>query len=130
MFKVADFVGKGLDGTSLRHTVLSNNLANVNTPLFRRSDVDFSAFMAQESIKSHLSLYKTHNNHLYRSSDSSSRFGVYQDNSSVMRNDGNNVDAEREMVMLMENQLHYQAMADVLSRNLSLLRSVIAEGRR
>ncbi|MGB4265489.1 MAG: flagellar basal body protein, partial [Limnochordia bacterium] len=42
MFRLVDLVTQGLDAASLRHKILSNNLANVNTPGFRRSDVDFS----------------------------------------------------------------------------------------
>jgi flagellar basal-body rod protein FlgB len=47
-----------------------------------------------------------------------------------MRNDGNNVDLERERVYLMENQLYYDSLIDAVSRKLGQLRSVIGEGRR
>ncbi|MCP6497754.1 hypothetical protein NL476_27720, partial [Klebsiella pneumoniae] len=57
-------------------------------------------------------------------------FSVVQDRSSVMRNDGNNVDPDREKVLITENQLHYDSLIDAVSRKLSQLRTVIGEGRR
>jgi flagellar basal-body rod protein FlgB len=47
-----------------------------------------------------------------------------------MRTDGNNVDVERERVLLLENQLHYESLIDAVSRKLGQLRNVIGEGRR
>ncbi|NLY11503.1 MAG: flagellar basal body rod protein FlgB [Firmicutes bacterium] len=122
IFRIVDQLTKGLDGATLRHNVLSNNLANVNTPGFKRSDVDF-----QGQLKRHLCSSNT------RFSPSSQRpfqFVVEKDRTTIMRNDGNNVDPDREMVLLLENQIQYQAIADVLNRQLSLLKLVIGEGRR
>jgi len=46
------------------------------------------------------------------------------------RLDGNNVDIDKEMSYLAETVIHFQAAAQVVSRRLSLLRTVINEGRR
>jgi flagellar basal-body rod protein FlgB len=46
-----------------------------------------------------------------------------------MRNDGNNVDPDREMALVAENQLYYQALVEAVSRKLRSLRSAITEGR-
>ncbi len=132
MFKTVDLLNRGLSGASLRQNILSNNLANANTPNFKRSDVSFaSELMASPSSSGRLPLYRTHNQHLQRRLDGqmAQGFSIHQDTQTVMRNDGNNVDVDREMVMVMENQLHYQAMADVANRRLSQLRNVIGEGR-
>ncbi len=125
MFKLVDLLTQGLDGTALRHRVLSNNLANANTPQFQRSDVDFSHIFAKTAS---LPMNVTHENHInFNQQRYRNNIQVIQDDTTTIRNDGNNVDVEREMVMLMENQLHYQAMTDVLSRNISMLRLVIGE---
>jgi flagellar basal-body rod protein FlgB len=71
----------------------------------------------------------THPRHIAVTRRRSGGLRIVQDNSTSIRNDGSNVDVDREMVMLLENQLHYQAMADVISRNLGYLRLVIGEGR-
>lgn len=126
MFRLVDLVTKGLDAASLRHKVLSNNLANANTPGFRRSDVDFSNLFEQ-SVS--MPVRKTHPQHITISRRKISGIHIVQDTATAIRNDGSNVDADREMILLLENQLHYQAMADVITRNLGFLRLVIGEGR-
>jgi len=126
MFKLVDLMAKGLDATSLRHKVLSNNLANANTPHFRRSDVDFSTIFQQSAT---LPVVTTHSRHIPSIRKKGTEARIIQDRTTALRNDGSNVDVDREMVLLLENQLHYQAMADVISRRLNLLRTVIGEGR-
>lgn len=129
LFKVVDAVKTGLDATVLRHKVLSNNIANVNTPHFRRSDIDFSAFLASQNSK--LPISTTHRKHLSgRHSSNSLDLSVSQETGTIMGNDQNNVDIDREMALVLENQIHYLAMTDAINRNLSLLRSAINEGRR
>lgn len=126
MFKMVNMMNQVLDASSLRHQVLSNNLANVNTPDFQRSDVEFN----QVYRKAKLAVTKTHDGHLSSRATTRSNFSIVQDDSTILRNDGNNVDPDREMVYLLENQIHYQTMTDMVNRNLGLLRSVISEGRR
>jgi flagellar basal-body rod protein FlgB len=41
-----NFLGAGLKGVSLRQAVIANNIANLNTPGFRRSDTMFVKVMA------------------------------------------------------------------------------------
>lgn len=130
LYKMVDRLSQALDGASLRQKVLSHNVANANTPGFKRSDVNFKQQLSQAGRK--IPLVTTDRNHRagVPSNTHTAAFGVVQDNSTAMRNDGNNVDVEREMVLVMENQLYYQSIADKLSRNLGRLRSVIGEGRR
>lgn len=125
MFKLVDALAQSLDASSLRHQVLSDNLANTNTPDFRRSDVEFSQVF--NNVK--LSMAKTDARHLEHRKFNS-KISIVQDESTIMRNDGNNVDPDREMIFLLENQIYYQTMTDMLNRNLGLLRSVISEGGR
>ncbi|MCR4398803.1 MAG: flagellar biosynthesis protein FlgB, partial [Firmicutes bacterium] len=58
------------------------------------------------------------------------RFMVRVDSTTSQRNDRNNVDIDREMTLLAENTLLYNALARQLSQKISLLRTVITEGRR
>jgi flagellar basal-body rod protein FlgB len=132
MFKIVDRLSSGLSRSSLRHTVLSNNLANANTPGFKRSDVVDSPGFSRELTKAQQSpLTRTNARHLPGLSGTArAGFSVVQDNSTTMRTDGNNVDVERERVLLLENQLHYESLIDAVSRKLGQLRNVIGEGRR
>lgn len=131
MFKTVDKLSIGLDKASLRHNVLSSNLANVNTPGFKRSDVVSSEkFFSQLQKAGHFSLAKTNSRHLPARTRISQQFTVAKDWSTTMRNDGNNVDPDRERILLLANQIYYDTLADAVNRKLGQLRSVIAEGRR
>ncbi|HBN96230.1 MAG TPA: flagellar basal body rod protein FlgB [Firmicutes bacterium] len=132
MFKLVDKLGTGLSKASLRHTVLSNNMANYNTPGFKRSDVTMDTSFSRElSRVQNPSLSRTNVRHLQGSARTGVQpFSVVQDNSTTMRNDGNNVDPDREQVLLQENQLYYESLTDAVSRKLAQLRTVIGEGRR
>ncbi len=133
MFRVVNKLGTGLSKASLRQTVLSNNLANFNTPGFKRSDVTMDTRFATQLDKVQSpGLSRTNARHLpggVASSSSSQPFSVVQDNSTTMRNDGNNVDPDREQVLILENQLYYESLIDAVSRKLGQIRSVIGEGR-
>ena len=43
-----DYMQRGLTAANLRQEVISNNIANVNTPKFKRSDVIFESMLAKE----------------------------------------------------------------------------------
>ena len=132
MFRLVDKLSVGLSKASLRQTVLSNNLASQH-PGFKRSDVvDNLSFSSELSQAQGSSLRRTHAKHLSGGLTGKSRgaFSVVQDTSTTMRTDGNNVDVERERVLLLENQLYYESLIDAVTRKLGQLRSVIGEGRR
>jgi flagellar basal-body rod protein FlgB len=134
VFKLVDRLGSGLGKATLRHNVLSNNLANSNTPGFKRSDVVETGFSRELARRQGPRLSRTHQRHLPGAGrtgrTSSASYAVVQDNSTSMRNDGNNVDPDREQVLLLENQLYYESLTDAVSRKLGQLRTVIGEGRR
>ena len=131
MFKVVDGLGTGLSKASLRHNVISNNLANFNTPGFKRSDVAMDTGFSRELTKiQNPRLSRTSARHLPgMERANSAQFSVVQDNSTTMRNDGNNVDPDREQVLLLENQLYYESLTSAVTRKLGQLRTVIGEGR-
>lgn len=131
MFKLVDKLGSGLGKATLRHNVLSNNLANSNTPGFKRSDVVVDTRFSRELTRlQNPRLSRTSARHLPGTTTTGAQpFSVVQDNSTTMRNDGNNVDPDREQVLLLENQLYYESLTDAVSRKLGQIRTVIGEGR-
>lgn len=119
---------KGLDASSLRQKVLADNVANVDTPNFKRSDVDFQAVLnsALGNNEASLPLKRTSPRHLPGVAEPASP-AVVQDNSTTLRNDGNNVDIDREMANVAENGIYYNSLTQALSSQLGLLRMVITE---
>lgn len=119
----------GLDGSSMRQKVLSNNIANVDTPNFKRSDVDFQQILGEAMGEPgvQLPLKVTSPQHLQGVS-SSAQSGVIRDGNNTFRNDGNNVDIDREMSNVAENGIYYNSVTQALTSQLGHLRMVI-EGK-
>ena len=118
---------RALQGSSLRQQALANNLANANTPGFKRSDVHF-----QDSLARALAMLSPRRGTapVAAASDALDEltFAPEADTTSAMRADGNNVDVDTEMATLQENSLEYQALTSVARARISMLRTVIAGG--
>ena len=106
-----------LHGSELRQGVIANNIANVNTPGFKRSDVSFGPELA-----SALSFGDTD---AVTAVDPT----VSVDDDSVMRVDGSNVDIDREANNLAQTQLQFSALMAVVTKNLSTMSQIITSAR-
>lgn len=117
---------KGLEGSSTRQKVLSNNVANIDTPNFKRSDVDFQAVLGSALGRNSkiLPMKLTSPKHL-RGIGEADGSGIVTDHSTSLRNDGNNVDVDREMTYVAENGLYYNSLTRTISSQLGLLRMVL-----
>lgn len=116
----------GLDGLSLRNKVMADNIANVDTPNFKRSDVNFEKVL-QAALKhndpSNIQLRRTTAAHIPATTVNGNF--VVHDNSTSFRNDGNNVDIDLEMAKLAQNSLHYNALSTAFTSQINMLRQVI-----
>lgn len=123
---VLSVLQKGLEASSLRHQVLSNNVANIDTPNFKRSDVDFQTVLgaALGEKSENLPMKLTSPKHLPGVQEGN-KSGIVEDNTTTFRNDGNNVDVDREMAYVAENGLYYDSLTRSISSQLGLLRMVI-----
>lgn len=124
-----DYLGRGMAAATRRHEVISNNLANVNTPNFKSSSVDFEELLAKELMPpdtGKLEMVRTHDRHLPKPPLLLKAWPVVkQDLTQSMRKDQNNVDIDREMANLAKNQLYYNALTSQLSGFVSGMRAVI-----
>ena len=123
-------LSQGLDVAALRQRVHANNLANVNTPHFKRSVVEFTDILKNVTA-GESGLAVTNAGHIGAEAfGNSGGARVLKDQSTSMRSDGNNVDVDREMSELAINQLYYNALSQQANDRIGLLRYVINEGRR
>ncbi len=102
-----------LDASSLRHLVISQNIANVNTPGYQRQQVVFEEVLA---------------GHLQSGAPDAAlsvRPAVVTADSATTRADGNGVTLEQEMMELNKNALLHNAAAQLLASQLATLRSAI-----
>lgn len=117
---------------SLRHKVIADNVANVNTPGFKRSEVPFEDVLREtlDQQTKKLAMTVTHERHIVQSkplSPLSSQIHQVTENST--RTDGNNVDIEIEMATMAKNTIYYDVSVQQLARYYSALKSAIKEGR-
>ncbi|MBC7105909.1 MAG: flagellar basal body rod protein FlgB [Firmicutes bacterium] len=117
-----------LDAAALRQRVIANNVANVNTPGFKKKAVRFEEFLRRALEEWRLGLLATDPRHLQPRPEIAPQ--VVTPTSATMRADGNNVDLEEEMVALAANTLAYQTAAQEAARRLALLSYVITGGTR
>lgn len=116
-----DAIHVALDATTLRQRAISNNLANVNTPGFKRSDV----VGFDEQLREALSAQQEGDQNAVRSLVPE----LQTDNSSTMRSDGNNVDIDMEMANLAENNVRYNALVQLAGKQMDMIKSVIGTTR-
>lgn len=102
----------GLDRATQRHSLLVGNLANLNTPGYRRQDMDFSVELDKATGK--------------KIGTVSARVTY----GGAQRFDGNGVDLEREITGLAETELRFATLTDFTSRYFRGLKDAISEGRR
>lgn len=119
---------KALTADSMRHKVISNNIANVNTPGFKRSDVTFEEELSK-ALDSSLQLTVTHDKHIGKRQAFDVQPAVVAENNTSFRTDGNNVDIDREMADMAKNQIHYNALVQKIAGFYAGLKDVIREGK-
>jgi flagellar basal-body rod protein FlgB len=102
-----------LDFAALRHKVLANNVANVNTPGFKRSDVEFAQELDRVLRDKGLEGVKD------------VKLRISKPDETAFRNDGNNVSIDKEMAAMSENALLYQIYAQLIARRFRQLNEIL-----
>ncbi|MFH0774213.1 MAG: flagellar basal body rod protein FlgB [bacterium] len=126
--KSIELMKKGLDTAGLRHDVISNNIANINTPGFKRSSVLFSEELSKASGKG-LEAKLLHPKHIsFGGKSNETQPKVVIENDTIYRNDLNNVDLNQEMADLEKNTLYYNVIAQRIGSKFRMLNTVIQGG--
>ena len=109
------------DAGWLRNTILTNNIANVDTPNYKRQDVQFETYLIEQ-----LAGGDTMDSYVNDMDLSTLEPTIYTDQANLSyRLDGNNVDIDTENAELAKNQIKYNVMADSISQEFSRLRTAI-----
>ncbi|MGI5920207.1 MAG: flagellar basal body rod protein FlgB [Syntrophomonadaceae bacterium] len=127
---------KSLDVASLRNDVIANNIANIDTPNYKRREVIFEEKVQKvlENATNYVKLNTTdarHMNILEKSGDDLLKVTpeVRIMNNLSYRNDENNVDIDTETAAMTKNSLYYDSLSQSISHEIRLLRLAIT-GRR
>jgi flagellar basal-body rod protein FlgB len=113
------FLRAAMSGLAARQRVIANNVANVDTPGFKASEVRF-----EDALKAAISRGSGATANQTSLNAAASRSTLVD--ATTSRADGNNVDIDREMELLGEANLNYSAMTQVMSTRLGILRNVIS----
>jgi len=117
LYQTTDIINKALQGTWARNETISANIANVDTPGYKRQDVVFETYL-REAMKG---TGKISQEDLSRITPKK----IQDMSSASYRLDGNTVDIDTEMGYLAENQLRYNALISQVNYNFSRIKSVL-----
>lgn len=138
----ASLLEKGLDAAWRKNDVIANNIANVDTPGFKSSSVDFESVFREALDSGGMSTAPTATSAFEGLSGRRSLQGASQttdqgslvpsvrvNNQTSIRMDGNNVDIDAEMTELAKNAILYDTLSYAATRELGRLKMVINEGK-
>jgi flagellar basal-body rod protein FlgB len=120
---------RALGGLARRQQALSSNIANVDTPGYKRRDVAFESELRASLEGGANRLATTDTRHIPLGAGGGSLFGAAsaeQGRSRSSRNDGNDVDIDYEMTKLAETSLRYQLLTQAASSRFATLRDVVS----
>lgn len=118
--KSINLLEKMLDVSAIKHKVIASNIANINTPGYKKMEISFSDQL-DKAIKD----------------TSMNKFDAIQpkiiiaenDKNETVRNDGNNVDMDKEISALMKNTSSYNIYSQLLAKKMELVKSAIENSR-
>lgn len=120
-FNYINVLDKAADASLKRNEVITNNIANIDTPGYKRKDVQFESYLIQELMGDN-SLDKRVSNARMDALNAN----VYTDYAGLSyRLDGNNVDIDTESANLAENQIRYYALLDSMTQEFSRIKAVL-----
>ena len=122
-FDYINVLDRAADAAWQRNEAISNNIANVDTPGYKRQDVVFESVLQQALGNNR---YESMDDKVANVNLSRLRGRAYVDYANYSyRLDGNNVDIENENVMLAENQLKYQGLISSINQEFTNLKTVM-----
>ena len=129
-----NYLPRGMEAANIRQEIISHNIANVNTPNYKKSNLVFETLLAKElygeDTKGKLQMARTHDNHLPPSNTPFVAIpSVVQDHQTLMRVDDNNVDIDIEMASLAKNQIYFNALATQMKNYVEKVKNVITSGQ-
>jgi flagellar basal-body rod protein FlgB len=135
MSETLQVLRKSLDSLAVRNEAISNNIANIDTPHFKRIEVTFQDQLKAVLDEKHETspLVRTHPKHFPNVASTTLndfRPDVRIESETTGNNDGNNVDMNVESGKLAENTALYNSIADVTSRYIAQLRHAVTEGKQ
>ena len=122
-FNYVNLLDKAADASWTRESVIANNIANVDTPGYKRQEVSFETVLKDELGRSK---YRSLDEKVSHADLSKLTPGIHTDYAGYSyRIDGNNVDIDTENVELASEQIRYEALTSGINKEFSRMKSAI-----
>lgn len=122
-FNYVNVLDKAADASWTRKSVIDNNIANVDTPGYKRQEVDFESVLKRELGDYKYESLNSKINHVNLSNLHADTYTDYANYS--YRMDGNNVDIDVEETELASEQIKYEALTSSISSEVARMKAVI-----
>ncbi|WP_400162968.1 flagellar basal body rod protein FlgB [Brevibacillus sp. TJ4] len=125
---------RSLDAATLRHQMIANNMANIDTPHYKSKQVVFEDLLQQElaggvSGQQRLAAYRTDSRHIpFANASGFAMPQVISNGETLMQTNGNDVDMEYEMNQLAKNQIWFNGLSQITAGSFQKLKTVIQGG--
>ena len=114
MTPIAHNLERYMDLLSIRQKAVASNVANVDTPGYRTKDVDFQ-YEFLSSLNDSKPLQET--------------VEIVEPNDLLAKNDGNNVNIDREMRLLAENSMRFRMVSTLARGEFKAIKNALSEGK-
>lgn len=123
LFDYINVMSTTLDATSKREALIANNIANVNTPDYKRKDIRFETELKNAFIRADGDSVDSRVKELDLDAIQPETYTDYSELS--YRYDGNNVDIDTENAIAAENQIKYNGLMELVNKSFSQIQSVL-----
>ncbi|WP_424765619.1 flagellar basal body rod protein FlgB [Paenibacillus sp. sgz302251] len=123
-----------LEAIIARHETITNNIANADTPHYKKKSVVFEEELnrrLEQNTNNGLALRRTYAKHMPFNNlgENSLPYKIVETNTTTMNNNGNNVDIDSEMAQLAENQLMQNYLIDRVNGQYSKVKTMLRDLR-
>lgn len=124
-FDYINIMDKAADASWMRESAIANNIANVDTPRYKRLEVDFQSALERELGRSKFTSLDKKVRGLNGDLGGLSVSSYTDAGNYSYRLDRNNVDVDREQVELASEQLRYELLTTAMNEEFSRMKTVL-----
>ena len=124
-YNYINVLNKAAGASWTKNEIIANNIANVDTPDYKRKDLNFESLLS-EALSETSTRTKNMDKKVASLQNSSLKPHIYTEYSTLSyRYDGNNVDIDTEQAYLADNQIKYYTLLDSMTHEFNRLKSVL-----
>lgn len=123
VFDYINVMGATLDATATREATIQNNIANVNTPGYKRKDIRFETELKHAFARAGENTVDARVKNLDLEALTPETYTDYAELS--FRYDDNNVDINNELAILAKNSTKYNGLMGLVNKDFTMLKSVL-----